>query len=73
VFLECVSRESGLPLELYQRWPGLAEEQSSFCFSIYRVQITHPLSQEDEQFLSQHPLIVAYDVYERPVARRPSL
>ena len=70
MLLEMVSRESGLPLEFYKRWPDLGETDSSICYSIYSAQIQF-LTEEDRAFLeTQKPLILDYQTYEYSVARR---
>ena len=70
MLLEMISRESSLPPEFYQRWPDLAETDSSLCYSIYSAHITF-LSAEDRTFLdAQKPLILDYQTFEYSVVRR---
>jgi len=64
VRLEMISRESGLPLEFYQRWPDLGETDSSICSSIYSAHVLS-LSDADRTFLEANkPLIIDYQTYE---------
>ena len=70
MLLEMISREGSLPPEFYQRWPDLAETDSSLCYSIYSAHIK-VLSREDRDFLdAQKPLILDYQTYEYAVVRR---